>query len=95
MFNTYAHSAIDAIQTGKKQLVTTFVKHEELGKIFNDFIDAQTKYTKSAFDTNYDIALQLGRTLANPSFFNETKDAMTDSVSYFVPDFLKPSKGRK
>lgn len=95
MFNTYAHTAIDAIQTGKKQFVTTFVKHEGISKIFNDFIDAQTRYTKAAVDTSYTTTLELTRTLTHPAFFNESKDAMADSISYFVPDFLKPAKGKK
>ena len=48
--NTFAYAAVDAIQGAKKQFVSTFVKHDDLSKILNSFVDAQTQYTKAAID---------------------------------------------
>ena len=48
MFNQYAFQAVDAIQNGKKQFVSTFVQHKDFAKVLNNFVDAQTTYTKEA-----------------------------------------------
>lgn len=48
MFNQYAFQAVDGIQSAKKQFVNTFVQHDEFKKILNNFVDAQTAYTKEA-----------------------------------------------
>ena len=95
MFNTYAHTAIESIQGTKKQFVTTFVKHEGISKILNDFVDAQTKYTKAAFDAGYDVASRMGAVVISPQFANESKDAFVDATSYFVPEWLKPTTKAK
>jgi hypothetical protein len=47
-------TTIDAIQTSKKQFVSTFVKQEEIAKALNTFIDAQTEYTKKAVKVGTD-----------------------------------------
>jgi hypothetical protein len=39
---------IDTIQNSKKSFVKIFVKNEVIAKSLNDFIDAQTAYTKAA-----------------------------------------------
>lgn len=95
MFNTYAYTFIDTVQSGKKQFVNTFVKHEGIGKILNDFVDAQTKYTKSAFDAGYNATTNFVTLVSTPNFVNEIKDTVVDSVNHFVPDFLKTTKGKK
>ena len=41
-------ATIDAVQTGKKQLVKTFVHNEAVADALNQFVDAQTEYTKTA-----------------------------------------------
>ena len=41
-------STIDTIQTGKKMFVSTFVTNEAIAKAMNEFVDAQTEYTKKA-----------------------------------------------
>ena len=48
MFNSFAFQAVDGIQSAKKQFVSTFVQHEGFQKVLNNFVDAQTEYTKSA-----------------------------------------------
>ena len=39
---------IDTVQNGKKTFVNTFVQHDAIKTALNDFIDAQTEYTKQA-----------------------------------------------
>lgn len=39
---------IDTVQSGKKQFVKTFVTNSSAAQALNDFIDAQTEYTKNA-----------------------------------------------
>lgn len=48
MFNQFAFQAVDGIQSAKKQFVSTFVQHEGFQKVLNNFVDAQTAYTKEA-----------------------------------------------
>jgi hypothetical protein len=48
MFNTFAFQGVDAIQSAKKQFVSTFVQHDQFKDALNGFIDAQAAYTKDA-----------------------------------------------
>lgn len=53
-------TTIDAVQTAKKQFVnTTFAKHESVAKALNEFVDAQTTYTKNAVKAGTDVATKL------------------------------------
>jgi len=53
-------ATIDLIQTGKKNFVNTvFAKQEKIAEALNDFVDAQTAYTKSAFKATQDSATKL------------------------------------
>ena len=53
-------TTIDAVQTSKKQFVNTmFAKNENIAKTLNEFVDAQTEYTKSAFKAGSDVATKL------------------------------------
>ncbi len=53
-------STIDAIQTSKKTFVNTvFAKHETVAKALNEFVDAQTTYTKNAVKAGTDVATKL------------------------------------
>lgn len=52
-------TAIDTIQTAKKEAVKTFVKHEAIAKSLNEFVDAQTAYTKQAAKAGQDVATKL------------------------------------
>lgn len=50
MINQIASQGVDAIHGAKKQFITTFVQHDGLAKVLNNFVDAQAQYTKSAID---------------------------------------------
>ena len=65
MFTTIAHSGVDAIQTAKKQAITTFVQHDGLAKILNSFVDAQAAYTKSAIDAGTKATSEIGGILSD------------------------------
>lgn len=68
---TYAHTAIDTIQSVKKQVVKTFVNHNDLVQVLNTFVDAQTAYTKAAVDTSFDTFTKLNSILLSSSFMDE------------------------
>ncbi len=57
--NTFAYAAVDAVQDAKKQFVSTFIKHDEIGKILTQFVEAQTAYTKAAIDAGISASSQL------------------------------------
>jgi hypothetical protein len=48
MIKTFAFQGVDAIQSAKKQFVSTFVQNEQIRDALNGFVDAQTQYTKDA-----------------------------------------------
>ena len=54
-----ADALIDAVQTGKKTFVNTFVQNETVKSTLNQFIDAQTEYTKRAARVGLDTATTL------------------------------------
>ena len=47
-------ATIDAVQTGKKQFVKTFITDEKIADALNQFIDNQTEYTKKAAKATID-----------------------------------------
>lgn len=47
-------ATIDAVQTGKKQFVKTFITDEKISDALNQFIDNQTEYTKKAAKATID-----------------------------------------
>jgi hypothetical protein len=69
MFKTYAHQGVDAIQSAKKQFVSTFVQHEQFAKVLNGFVDAQAEYTKSAID-------------AGAKAFSDTQSILSDRTPF-------------
>lgn len=53
-------TTIDAIQTGKKQFVNTvFAQNKTVAEALNQFVDAQTEYTKAAAKAGTDVATKL------------------------------------
>lgn len=70
-------TTIDAIQTGKKQFVNTFVTNEAVKEALNNFVDAQTQYTKSAFkagsDTATSVAKEMTKSLGEAAKFDYAK----------------------
>jgi uncharacterized protein (UPF0332 family) len=87
-------TAIDAVQTGKKQFVKTFVNNEKIADALNEFIDAQTSYTKQAVGTATQTATVLGKEAMNhmetAAKFDYAK--FNDSVVKAYQSMLKPAK---
>lgn len=85
MFTTYANTAIDAVQTSKKIAVETFVKHEDLAKTLNKFVDAQTDYTKKAVDASFAAGSQMVKLFTTKSFYEESISSLQDSMKVWLP----------
>ncbi len=70
-------ATIDAVQTGKKQLVKTFVQNEKVAEAMNTFIDAQASYTKQAAkvgtDTFATLSSEMIKTAQEATKFDYTK----------------------
>ena len=52
-------ATIDAVQTGKKTFVNTFVQNETVKDVMIKFIDAQADYTKKAVKAGTDAVTSL------------------------------------
>jgi hypothetical protein len=68
---------IDAVQTGKKTFVTTFVQNEAAKEAMVKFIDAQADYTKKAAKVGMD------------TFTSLTSEAMKQAQEVSKFDFNK------
>ena len=71
-------TVIDAVQTAKKEAVKTlFAKNEVIAKSLNEFVDAQTAYTKAAVKTGTETATSLAKemtkSLSEVAKFDYTK----------------------
>jgi len=70
-------ATIDAVQTGKKQFVKTFVQNEKVAEAMNTFIDAQASYTKQAVkvgsDTIATLSSEMVKTAQEATKFDYTK----------------------
>ena len=77
-------TAIDTVQTGKKQFVKTFVNNEKIADALNEFIDAQTAYTKQAVGTATKTATVLGK-----EAMNQMETAVKFDYAKFNSDILK------
>jgi len=73
-------AAIDAVQSAKKIAVDTFVKHEELAKTLNHFVDTQTEYTKKAVDATFAAGSDLHKIVSDKSFFADTLKSAKETV---------------
>jgi hypothetical protein len=80
MLATLVNNTVDAIQTSKKIFVDTFVKHEGLAKTMNEFVDAQTEYTKKAIDVGFTTASNMHKTVTDKSFYTETAKSMQEAA---------------
>lgn len=95
MFNTLAYSGVDAIQTAKKQFVSTFVQHEQLKSLLNGFVDAQAAYTKSAIDSGIKTFTQAGEILMDRTPYvnlSETISSYFPTLTTAAPATAKKSK---
>ena len=59
MLYELANTSIDTIQGTKKQFVKTFISNDRLATVFNNFIDAQTDYTKKAINAGLTVVSEL------------------------------------
>lgn len=80
MLATLINNTVDAIQTSKKIFVDTFVKHEGLAKSLNEFVDAQTDYTKQAVDASMKAGNEVYKTVSDRTFYTDTMKAMQESA---------------
>ena len=80
MIKTLVHSTVDTIQSSKKMFVDAFVKHEGLAKSLNEFVDAQTDYTKQAFDVSLKTSTEVYKTVTEKSFYTDALKAAQESV---------------
>ena len=80
MLATLINNTVDAIQTSKKIFVDTFVKHEGLAKSLNEFVDAQTDYTKKAIDASMKAGNEVYKTVSDKTFYTDTMKAMQSSA---------------
>ena len=80
----YINTAIDTIQTSKKMFVDTFVKHDGLAKSFNDFVDAQTDYTKKAFDASVETGTKVYNAITDKTFYTDMLKAAQETATQFV-----------
>lgn len=88
MINQIASQGIDAIQGANKQLITTFVQHDGLAKVLNNFVDAQAQYTKSAIDAGIKMSAGTVEILTDRTPYV----AMTEKFSQYFPT---ASSGKK
>ena len=84
MLATLVNNTVDAIQTSKKIFVDTFVKHEGLAKSFNEFVDAQTNYTKQAIDASIKAGNEVYSTVSDKAFYTDTMKTVQESVQSFI-----------
>lgn len=80
MLATLINNTVDAIQTSKKIFVDTFVKHEGLAKSFNEFVDAQTDYTKQAVDASIKAGNEVYKTVTDRTFYTDTAKSMQEAA---------------
>jgi len=81
-------STIDAIQGAKKTFVNTFVQNTDLAKTLNDFVDAQSDYTKQAIKASTDTMTTVVRetTKATQNFTKiDPVQVMDKMVEAFTP----------
>ena len=69
----YADMAIDAIQSGKTAWLSTFVQEESVRKPIQQFVDAQTAFTKQITKSWYDVTGAASKALVEKVFTKEGK----------------------
>ena len=92
MFNTATYAFIDGVSDFKKQFVETTVQHEGIKLALNNFVDAQTKYTKAAADAGMQSMMSLGLIFTSKEFYSQ----LADQYKAMVPAFntTKSSKAK-
>lgn len=72
---------IDAMQSGKKSFISTFITNEKIAKVMNEFVDSQTVYTKEAFKATTTMLTDV---------LSETTKGMQDLTKF---DYVKFGEG--
>jgi hypothetical protein len=80
MFSTFAHAAVDAVQTSKKQFVNLAVPHDGIRNALNSFVDAQADYTKKAIDAGIMASTSIGMIVSSKEFFDYMANYAKSSV---------------
>ena len=93
MFNTATYAFIDGVSDFKKKFVEQTVQHEGIKTAMNTFVDAQSKYTKSAADTGMQSMMALGMIFTSKDFYTQ----LADQYKAMVPAFntAKSAKSTK
>lgn len=81
MFNTMTTTAIDAVQTGKKQIVNTVVRHEGLAETINKFVDIETQYSKALVENTFNTMTGFYTLFTSKDFAKEVTDSFTPSFT--------------
>ena len=78
-------TVIDTVATAKKQVVqTVFAKNETIAKSLNEFVDAQTAYTKEAVKAGTDVATKVGQEMVKL-----TQEAMKYDYTKHITDAVE------
>ena len=83
MFNTATYAFIDGVSDFKKKFVEQTVQHEGIKTAMNTFIDAQSKYTKSAADAGMQSMMAMGMIFTSKDFYTQ----LADQYKAMVPSF--------
>jgi len=85
-------TTIDMIQTAKKEFVNTvFANNEKVAVALNQFVDAQTAYTKSAAKAGTEVATKLASE-ATKTVQDFAKFDYVKAVREFTESFSKNTK---
>jgi hypothetical protein len=83
MFNTASYAFIDGVSEFKKKIVEQTVQHDGIKTALNNFVDAQTKYTKAAADAGMQSMMALGMVFTSKEFYTD----LADQYKAMVPAF--------
>ena len=95
MFNSIANTAIDAVQTGKKHIVATIVKHENLADTLNKFVDIETVYTKAVVDNATKTFNDVYTILTSKDFVKEINESFSIPPAFTFAEKLKAKASKK
>lgn len=73
MFNSFLDSTIDQVVLAKKAVIDVTTPSKEVKAILNDFVDAQAKYTREAFQASTNIVTRLGEVAMDRTPFIEAQ----------------------
>ncbi len=92
MFNTFAFQGVDAIQSAKKQFVSTFVQHKQIKEALNGFIDAQAEYTKDAITAGSVAATKVTEVFTDRTPYVEATKKVSEFLAPFCATTNKKAK---